>query len=53
MIDTKLHDAYCRCRVCKPPLVGEHGSKQDRFIIGALGIGLLIFALAIYRALPL
>ncbi len=25
------HDAYCRCRICKPPLVGErrhHGGNR-------------------------
>lgn len=29
------HDTYCRCRVCKPPLVGED-RQRDRLALCAL-----------------
>lgn len=28
------HDTYCRCRICKPPLVGDR--RRDHYAIAAL-----------------
>lgn len=39
------HDTYCRCRVCKPPLVGH--VRRDRYAITAL---LFLAALAAIMA---
>lgn len=30
------HDTYCRCRTCKPPLVGEAQRRRDALALCAL-----------------
>lgn len=50
-----IHDQFCRCRVCKPPMTARMELEQDRgrcviaaMILGALGI---IFILALLAPL--
>jgi hypothetical protein len=31
-----VHDNYCRCRICKPPLVGEAHKRANRLLIALL-----------------
>ena len=29
-----IHDGFCRCRTCKPPLVGQHArTRRDRALL--------------------
>jgi hypothetical protein len=37
------HDCYCRCRICKPPLVGQR--RRDTYAIWALGFLALVAAI--------
>lgn len=39
------HDAFCRCRACKPPLVGDHTQKtvaRIRVVTGAAAVAAAI-----------
>lgn len=40
------HDTYCRCRICKPPLVGEMRTR-DRLAICAIIILALVAAIMV------
>lgn len=32
------HDAFCRCRICKPPLVGASRKADAKLILIVLGV---------------
>lgn len=45
-----VHDGFCRCRACKPPLVGEHSRDLTRVWIATAGFGLAGACLIIARS---
>lgn len=42
------HDMYCRCRICKPPLVGETSQTFDMVLTALL---ILAFGFMIVTAI--
>lgn len=46
---TKLHDQFCRCRTCKPPLVGRRPFSSTwwgRCMLFAMGATVVALAIA-------
>lgn len=46
----RIHDGFCRCRTCKPPLVGaDRLSLQGRVVLGLAGL-IVVLALILVTA---
>lgn len=41
-----IHDSYCRCQSCKPPMPGEGG--ELRYLIGGAILALLLLGVLFY-----
>ncbi|WP_338469079.1 hypothetical protein V3I01_08220 [Sphingomonas sp. gentR] len=47
------HDAFCRCRACKPPLVGEQTQKTVARLRVATGAAAVAAAIVLGKGLGL
>ncbi len=48
--DAAIHDQFCRCRTCKPPLVGERSAEWTHRVEAGLVIAIVIVAVALVAA---
>jgi hypothetical protein len=41
----KIHGSMCRCRTCKPPLVGAHRANVQSLHLALLAVGSIVLAI--------
>ena len=40
-----IHDSYCRCRICKPPMVGQEANRSAVIFWGLFLLAIICMAL--------
>lgn len=46
------HDYYCRCRMCKPPLVGEARHSHDSVVMWVVVLTCVLTVVSTLKVLP-